>query len=169
MLIAYIPFLEISKNGPCLRFSSTSNREASSITSEGGALTSTLMSLFTLLRACWEDGASFFSFSLLCYYWMKNVDFPFGGMHTERFLSLNFGCFELSLSASRALLLSLLDYSKLELGDVASFPLARFCTLSSLTSSSCLKGLSCYYGASYWKYSMSAAARWRGRISGRVY
>jgi len=143
MLIACIPFLEISKKGSCLCFSSSSNREASSITSEGRALASTFMSLLTLLRTYWDDGASFFSFSLRCCYWRKNVDLPLGGTHTERLLSLNFGCCKLSLSASRALLLSLLDYSKLELGEVASLALARFCTLSSLTSSSCLKGFSC--------------------------
>lgn len=129
MLIACIPFLEISKRGPCLCFSSSNNREASSIISEGGALTSTLKSLLTLLRMCWDDGASFFSFYLRCYYWTKNVDFPLGGTHTDRLLSLNLGWCELSLSASRGLLLSLLDYSKLELGDVASLALARFCTL----------------------------------------
>ena len=71
------------------------------------------------------------------------MDFPLPATFTERLLSLNLGFREPSLSASRELLLSLLDCSKLELGDVGTLALVtdnpalyRFYTISSLTSSS---------------------------------
>jgi len=71
------------------------------------------------------------------------VDFPLAAAFTERLLSLNLGCSEPSLSGSRELLLSLLDCSKLELGDVGTLglvadnlALCRFYKISSLTSSS---------------------------------